>query len=595
MFYPQETIEDIRSGNSIVDVIGGYVVLKNRGGSFFGLCPFHNEKTPSFSVSQEKQMYYCFGCGASGNVISFIMAIENYDFVDSLKFLAEKIHYTLPTFNQSKEVKETAKKQAKLRTTLLDIHSCAARFFYETLTNDTEEAKLCQKYLDERNVSLKLRRKLGLGLASNNWDALLKTLQKNGFDRQDMVESGLIQLSKNSTCYDRFRGRLMFPIIDINGNIVAFAGRDIFADSNAKYLNSPETPIFNKGSQLYGIQIARKARKSEIIIVEGYMDVIALYQAGFTNTVAVMGTALSSKHTQLLKRINASSVILLFDRDNAGVNATLRAIPTLLEAGLNVKCLQVPKDVKDPDEYITKYGASKFSNLLENAKNHALFRIDLLLEQYDLKKPEELILFTQSSAKVLATIANPIEANVYIQETAKLTGIAVEAIISEVKKNGSNFLQSPKIPVNLSRKLQNTEKTTSGLFNAYKGLLSIMFAYPHVAQKMKNYLKPEELYGLILPRLLTLAYNSEKKQEIANIISHFETLEEQEEAARILIDAPNYANDEILEHKLNDMYRVIKRNLCETKITNNPNDIAEVNIQGFAISRLKNEHIKLFD
>ena len=588
MRYPHEVIAELISLNDIVDVVGGYVALNNRGGNFFGLCPFHNEKTPSFSVSADKQMYYCFGCGAGGNVISFVMQIENYDFLDSLKFLANRVHYVLP----QPQVAPGAKAALRLRDNLREIHKAAARFYHEILfSNEGEEAR---RYLDKRGITFV--KKFGLGYSPDSWDSLLKNLQNNGFILSDMVESGLIRANpKKGGHYDRFRGRLMFPILDVEGHVVGFGGR-VMGEGEPKYLNSPETKLFDKSRQLYGIHAARKARASEVIVVEGYMDVLSLHQAGFSQSVGVLGTALTAHHARLLKRINCRSVVLLFDRDSAGVKAVLRAIPVLLEAGLKVKCLQVTDDVKDPDEYIQKYGAERFAHLLEGAQNHAAFRIGLLTMEYDLQNTDRRIEFTQEAAKVLASIDNAIESDAYIRETSKLTGIAPEAILAEMdKQRGVSILGVPRDRPGLRLSLRG-KSNERGLVEARKGLLSVLFAYPDISRVMQGFLEPEEMGDDICCRLLELAYENTARAP-ADIISRFETLEEQKQAAELLKDDANFDN---IEKAINEMFRTIKRASLEHKIVNLEHnngeiDINAINTLGLAIRNLEKQYITIMN
>ena len=571
MRYPQEIIEEVRAGNDIVDVIGGYIALKNRGGNFFGLCPFHNEKTPSFSVSGDRQMYHCFGCGAGGNVISFIMQIENYDFLDALKFLADRIHYHLP----QPQLSGSAKAKLLKRDVLREIHKTAARYFYNTLQSDTQGSVDARQYLEDRGINPRIQKRFGLGLSTGSWDGLVKNLQKHGFSLSDMVKSGLVRPGQKGGYYDRFRGRLMFPILDVDGHVVAFGGRvmDSSADA-AKYLNSPETDLFDKSRQLYGIHIARKVRNKQLIMVEGYMDVISLHQAGYPQAVGVLGTALTAYHTRLIKRINCDAVVLLFDRDRAGMEAVHRAIPILLDAGIKVKCLQVTGDAKDPDEYIQKYGSAHFGQLLERAKNHAAFRIERLSKEYDLKNTEQRIIFTQEAATILAGIDNSIEADAYIRETANQSGIAPQAIITEMDKQRGRFFSqraAPRDRPGLRRSLLG-QKNIRGLLDARKGILSLLLAYPDLSRKMRGYLEPEEMGEDPGPALLKLAYQNGENDHVtapADIVAVFETLEEQKQAAEILKDSPSFESPAAMEKAINDMYKIIKLaalNASEAKI-----------------------------
>ena len=562
MRYPQDIIDEVRAHNDIVDVIGGYVALRSRGGNYFGLCPFHNEKTPSFSVSSDKQIYYCFGCGAGGNVISFIMQIENYDFLDALKFLADRVNFTLPVPQQS----EAAKEKLRKRDILREINKVAARFYYDVLNSDSPESAAANKYLDDRGMDRRIRVRFGIGLAPDNWDDLIKNLEKHGFNLSDMVESGLVKSNpEKGRHYDRFRGRLMFPIMDIDGHVAGFGGRIMDqAEKKAKYLNSPESLIFDKSRQLYGIHAARKVRAREIILTEGYMDVLSLHQAGYPQTVGILGTSLTPAHARMLKRINCDTAILLFDRDKAGTEAVLRAIPILLEAGLKVKCLQVSEDVKDPDEYIQKHGPARFGLLLQEARSHAAYRIKQLTQKYDLTNTDKRIEFTQQAASVLAEIDNAIEADAYIRETAELTGITSEAILAETDKQRSKFFSKEAPPIDrvgLRHNLRG-KKAERGLLEARKGLLSVLLAYPEISRKMKEFLPPNEIGGKVEQKLLKLAYKNGEKDIVAvpaDIVAQFETLDEQKQVAELLKDGFDYDSKDALEKAVNEMWRIVKR------------------------------------
>ena len=357
MFYSDEVLMDVRLGNDIVDVISEYVKLKKSGANYFGLCPFHNEKTASFSVNPEKQIYRCFGCGAGGNVFKFIQQKENLSFPESVEYLAKRINYQLPQ-------KQTDEGKRRLKQQLYDIHKTAARFYYDCLNADMGRA--ASKYLDKRGIEPGIRKKFGLGYSPDSWSMLYDHLLEKGFDTESILKSGLVNAGKSGKYYDNFRNRLMFPIIDVYGNIIAFGARKLREeDYGGKYLNSSDTEIFNKGYNLYNINYARLARKNELIIVEGYMDVITMYQAGFKNVIAALGTAFTRNQAAAIGRF-AKNVTVLFDSDEAGVSAVLRALPVLRDAGISAKVLQV-RDAKDPDEYIKSYGAEAFAKLMSTS------------------------------------------------------------------------------------------------------------------------------------------------------------------------------------------------------------------------------------
>ncbi|MBN2222938.1 MAG: DNA primase, partial [Vallitaleaceae bacterium] len=379
MYYPDEVIEEVRLNSDVVDVIGSYVHLQKKGSSYFGLCPFHHEKSPSFSVSKDKQMYYCFGCGAGGNVISFIMAYENYSFVEALRFLADRAHITLP----EAEITEEMRSALNYKQRLYDTNRQAAVFYYRMLYSDVGKNALA--YFDQRGVDEEIRKKFALGYATFMKDDLMNYLLSKGFTKKEMLDCGLISEDKgrSGAYHNRFFNRIMFPILDVHGRVIAFGGR-VMGEGEPKYLNSPETTLFDKSRNLYGLHLARKSKNHQfLIIVEGYMDVIALHQAGFDNAIAALGTSFTSGHGQLIKRY-ADEVVLCFDSDSAGVKASLRAIPILKSSGLVVRVLQI-SEYKDPDEYIQKKGKESFEELLKTAIPSFMFEIRMLSQNYDLK------------------------------------------------------------------------------------------------------------------------------------------------------------------------------------------------------------------
>ena len=568
MHYPQEVVQDVRALNDIVDVVGTYVQLRMRGGRHFGLCPFHNEKSPSFCVTGEQQMFYCFGCHAGGNVISFIMRLENMDFVDALKLLADRVHYTLPDAATA----PAAKLRAKERERTAELNKQAARYYYEQLQQDTSESKLARDYLEGRGVHISLQKRFGLGLAPSGWDGLMNHLAVPG---PELSVTGLaIQSQKNHTrYYDRFRRRLMFPIIDSASRIVGFGGRALPGgdDNEAKYINSPDTPVFNKSRQLYGLNIARKTRATEMIVVEGYMDVLALHQAGFANSVAVLGTALTAEHVRLLKRANCKTVTLILDSDEAGVRAAQRAIKEIISGGLRVKVLQFSpeSEAKDPDEYLRKHGQAKFAQLLSKAQSHVAFQVGLLKEQYALAGDSETnlrIRFTQEAASLLAGLTSAIETDAYAQEIADISGIAPSAILAEVHKQQAANMRTENgqaVILPTPRRIQRNSDE-KGLREARKGLLHLVLTNPQACTALtrSGYLKPEELGDEVYSQLLVLAQKSAENKHIlapADIIANFENLEDQQKVAEIFTIETQYSSDSAIEKALNEMTSIIKR------------------------------------
>ena len=404
MRYSDDVIEEVRTKNDIVDVVSQYVKLTRKGSSYFGLCPFHNEKTPSFSVTPAKQMYYCFGCGAGGNVFNFVMEYENYTFGEALSHLAQRAGVELPKIEYSREAKEKAERKALL----LEINKKAAQYFYYQLRR--EGGKAAYQYLTGRGLSEETIKKFGLGYSDKYSDDLYKYMKAKGYSDELLRESGLFNADERRGMYDKFWNRVIFPIMDINNRVIGFGGR-VMGDGKPKYLNSPETKIFDKSRNLYGLNVARTTRKNYLILCEGYMDVISMHQAGFTNAVASLGTALTSGHASLLKRYT-EEVLLLYDSDEAGIRAALRAIPILREAGVNAKVVSL-KPYKDPDEFIKNMGAEAFEERLLNASDSFLFRVHTGEAEADMETPQGQNRFFEECARMLLELSDELERNLY--------------------------------------------------------------------------------------------------------------------------------------------------------------------------------------
>ncbi|MCL2372035.1 MAG: DNA primase [Defluviitaleaceae bacterium] len=564
--YPQEIISDVRALNDILDVVSTYVQMQPRSGNHFGRCPFHQEKTPSFSVNQDKQIFYCFGCGAGGNVLNFVMRIENMDFLTALKFLADRVNFTLP----DKKNNPSAVRQAAQRELSAELNKKAALFYYEYLHSENDDAMDTRDYLEARGVDAKLIKRFGLGLSPPEWDGLIKHIPDA--NPADLVRAGLATESKKKPgqYYDRFRERLMFPIIDNRGRVVGFGGRILktSGEKEAKYLNTPETNLFFKSKQLYGINIARKAKSPEIIIVEGYMDVLALNKAGFANTVGVLGTALTESHVMLLKQINCKTAVLVLDSDAAGIKAALRAIPLLVAGGLKVKVLDVSANdsgAKDPDEFLQKHGRLAFTKVLAEAKNHITFQLWLEKNNHDLSTTEGRIDFTTEAAKIIATLSSDIETDAHVKEIAQATDISPAAIQGEINKLKGTSSKEINLPRNLPL-LRKTEDR--GLRDAKKGLLSLVLADSHAAKALNKsgFIAPDEMGGHVYEKLLTLAFeNAENniKPAPADIISYFEEAEEQQQVAEVFFTSQQYSD---VEKALNDMAQIVKKALIKSKM-----------------------------
>lgn len=566
MRYSDDIIEDIRFGNDIVELINGYTSLKQRGNSYVGLCPFHKESTPSFSVSPDKQLYHCFGCGASGTVYNFIMDIENYDFLDALMYLADRINYPLPEPNGSFDNSLSEKKQI-----LYDIHKLVAKKFYENLSNP--QAQIANDYLDKRGISKNTRIKFGLGYSLFKKDDIYNFLKQKGYDDDIILESGLVIKSKNNSFFDRFFGRLIFPIIDVQGRVIGFGGRDLTdSKTSPKYLNSPDTPIFNKSYNLYSINIAKNNKNKELILVEGYIDVIALCQVGITNVVASLGTAFNENHIKLLKKY-ANKVIILFDSDDAGIKATLRAIPILIENGIYVRVAQV-EDAKDPDEYISNFGTNNFIKLLNTAKSYISFKIIQKMKDYNLNDPIQKVEFTKEVSKIISSLSSPVERDVFINEASQITKISKEAIYEEVNMVLSNNNNIERI----INKKPKQSILNNKLDEARQSILYILSSNINIYNILKNYINYEDFIDDAYIKLAKLIFElNEKNQPIypAEITLKFENPEEQKQISKVFMLKIDFSNSDNLEKVINDQIKIIKRAYFD-KIISESDDLEKV-------------------
>ena len=564
MLYPQELIDEIRTQNDIVSVISEYIALKPKGSSYFGLCPFHNESTPSFSVSADKQFYYCFGCGESGNVYSFIMRMENCDFPEAVKRLADRAHISLPEPEYSAE----AARAERLKQQIYEMHRAAGRYYYAALHSRNGERAL--KYLNERGVKEEIQKRFGIGYAPSGRDHLCRYLKEKDFSTDAMIKSGLVMASKDGKgLYDRFFNRLMFPIFDLQGRPIAFGGR-VIDKGEPKYLNSPETVVFNKSRTLYGMNFAKAARKKEIILVEGYMDMISIYQAGFPNVVAGLGTAFNNDHARTLRKL-ADSVILLYDSDEAGTRAALRAIPVLVNNGFDVKVTQV-KGAKDADEFIKKYGAEAFGKLIVDAVSHITFRIGCAGKNYNLENADHRVRFAEEAAKILADVANDIERDVYTKETAAVCGIDEAALRSRISRirdaSESEFLmEAEKKRKRVYSDKESRDIRPKGITEAQKTILSMAVENDKVLKAVFSVLKPEEFEDGVYRTLAERIYNdseSGRKSVPADLVSCFENIEDQNTAAAVFAVKNDIDNVSKLEKAVTENVRLIKKNYTDS-------------------------------
>ena len=431
MAFPQSFLDELVARSDIVDVVGSYVALTKKGANYFGLCPFHNEKTGSFSVSPDKQIYHCFGCKKGGGVISFIMEEENLSFPDAVRFLAKRANLPVPEEEQGEG--------SRLRARLLELNRDAARFYYELLHDKRGEA--CAEYLNQRRITRRTAVNFGLGASADEWDGLLTAMARKGYSKAELLAAGLVVQGKGGSVYDKFRKRLIFPVIDVRGDVVAFGGRIVDKnDPGAKYMNSPETIIYSKRRVLYGLNLAKKSKRENIILVEGNIDVVMLHQAGFDNACASMGTALTTEQIRLLSRYT-KELILCYDNDNAGQQATRRALELLNNSEFSVKVLQLPRRLvdggyikQDADDFIKLQGPAAFERLLTGSENGVEFRLDQIAGKYDLTDDTQRIAYAQEVSEELAKLENAVEREVYTTRAAQAAGLTPEAMRLEVER-----------------------------------------------------------------------------------------------------------------------------------------------------------------
>lgn len=562
MYYSDEIIEEVRSRNDIVDVISGYVKLQKKGSSWFGLCPFHNEKSPSFSVSRTKQMFYCFGCGKGGNVFTFIMEYENFTFIEAVRYLAERAGMTLPEAEETPEQKKTA----GLKTKLLEINKIAAKYFYYLLT--TAHGAQAMDYLtNTRHLLPETIVRFGLGYSDKFSDDLYRYLKNKGYSDTLLKESGLVTLDERRGGADKFWNRVMFPIMDANNRVVGFGGR-VMGDGTPKYLNSPETKIFDKSRNLYGLNFARTSRRPNFIICEGYLDVISMHQAGFTNAVASLGTAFTSPHASLIKRYT-DEVILAYDSDGAGVRAALRAIPILKEAGLKTRVLHLTP-YKDPDEFIKNMGTEAFEKRIEDAENSFMFEIGVIEKEHDLNDPQGKTDFYNEIARKLLEFTQELERNNYIEAVARRYGIAFADLQKLVNSYGARIGYSGE-EVALRQQLPQKKavKKEDGILTSQKLLLTWLAEDISLFKKITPYIGPDSFDEPIYHKVADILFDDYKKHGTvmpAKIINLFEDKEEQAKVAEIFNTTIREDEDALIHEKaVNDTVRRILRHSIDTR------------------------------
>lgn len=497
MAFPPAFLDELTMRNPIEDVVGQYVALRRSGSNLFGLCPFHGEKTASFSVAPDKGIYYCFGCHKGGNAVNFMMEVEGLSYPDAVRALAKRAGMEVP---EDEQYQSRYKQQERLWA----LHKEAARFFHSKLY--APEGTEALKYAQGRGMPKSILTTFGIGYAPDTWSSLVDALRKKGYTDQELRDSGLVTVSKkNGNLFDRFRDRLMFPIIDVRGNVIGFGGRIMKKDDNAaKYLNSPETLIFNKRKNLFALNLAKKTKLDYLILVEGYMDAIALHQYGFDCAVASLGTALTEDGAALLTRYT-NQVVLIYDGDTAGQNATKRAIPILEKAGLQVKVLQM-RDAKDPDEFLKKFGADRFKLLLEESSNRVEYQLGAILKKYDIREDDQRVKYLQECAELISSLPGAVQREVYAGRVADVAKISLDAMKLEIKRayqrrQAREKKKQEQIDLSPARNLQPKSRTirydNMKSAMAEETLLGLVLREPALLDKTRS-LKAEEFSSSLL-------------------------------------------------------------------------------------------------
>ncbi len=521
MALPQSFIEELTARCDITEIVSRYVKLTKKGGNYFGLCPFHNEKTPSFSVAPDKQIFHCFGCAAGGGAITFIMRVEGLTYIDAIYFLANMYNMQVPEDNADKGFK-------KKRERLLEINKAAARHFYNNLY--TENGARGLNYFKNRGLHKRTMDNFGLGYAEDSWDKLINHLVSLGFYKDEIFDAGFTSKGKNGGYYDRFRGRVMFPIIDVRGNVVAFGGR-VLDDSMPKYLNSPETPLFSKGRNLFALNRARKTKFDYLLLVEGYMDVIALHSVGFDNAVASLGTALTEEQAKLLSR-HKSKIIICYDADEAGQKATTRAIDILSKTEMEVRVIKIP-GAKDPDEFIKEYGVAAFENLITAGQNHMDFKLLSAKEKFNLENADEKVEFLKQCANIISKLDSAVSREVYSARAAKLADISIEAMNIEVKKAFVRKIKSQNAKEkrqNLSP-VRNVQPNSNELkyenvrsARAEEGIIALIFADNLLTEEIMKKLQKSEFSSPFLAKIYECACQIFQNGNVINVMAFEEIL-----------------------------------------------------------------------
>ena len=555
--YSDEVINDVRQSNDIVDVISQYVHLKRSGRNFFRLCPFHNEKSPSFSVSPDKQIFHCFGCGVGGNVFSFITQIEGINFVEAVQMLAERANIQLPTLQDNGD-----SQREELKAKVYKVNEFTAEFYHQNLYKP--QAKMAQEYVKKRQLSNETLKSFKIGF-SGKFDELYQELKKQGFGEREILESGLVNKNERGQYIDRYRNRLMFPICDARGKVIAFGGR-VLDDSKPKYINSPENVVYSKGRNLFGLNVAKKGDLKRILIVEGYMDVISLHQRGITNVVAPLGTALTEQQGWLLRK-NSEQIILSFDSDEAGLKAKLRALDILQNMGCDLRILQM-EGAKDPDEYIIKYGNARFNNLVDKALSIIEFKVKILKKDLNLENTNDKIKFLNEIAKLISNVNNTIEREVYIEKIAKEYDISKEAIYAEVNKltyknvKNEKILEKPKpVVTHIKREEKVISEAVKRRENTVIALL--LMGDLNIFEILRQNIKVEDFKDEVNKKIAQKLYEEFEKGN-SNINAIIDNLEQDEQNQITMIMSEDYEITDI-EKAIDDVVQAYEREKLNTR------------------------------
>ena len=582
--YSSEVIEEVVSRNDIVDVISGYIKLKKSGSSYVGLCPFHNEKSPSFSVSGTKQMYHCFGCGVGGNVITFVMEYENYTFPEAVKMLADRAGIALPVMEYSGE----DRRERDIKTKLLEINKIAATFYYHQLKSPAGQSGL--DYLKKRQLSDKTINTFGLGYAPQLTGDLYRMLKEKGYDDELLKESGLFTYENGIR--EKFWNRVIFPIMDINNKVIGFGGR-VMGDGKPKYLNSPETKLFDKSKNLYGLNVARSSRKNNLIICEGYMDVISMHQAGFNQAVASLGTALTPGHARLMKRYT-DNVLITYDSDEAGVKAALRAIPILKDAGLSTKVINM-RPYKDPDEFIKALGTEAFQERIDKAENSFMYEIGIIEKNYNRSDPESETAFEREVANKLVQFSEKLERDNYMKAVCRQFMIPEDGMREMVIRIGSQGGIIPRQTQPVRRMEPARKKKEDGIRQAEKILLTWMIEDGDIYDKVSEYIQPDDFIDPLFKDVASKVYEQYETGSVnpAAIIGSYSDGDMHSEiAAMFSAELSESLSKSEREKTLNDTVLRVKKSSLDYKLEHAADAKTMQDIIGRQM-KLNNIHISL--